>query len=86
MNPLAKDLLEFSISKDVRFLFKFLLKELDLLERECGLENSQKAFYRGRILRSGNDVLRNLATELQKYDISFKTNDPSPESDNQPNP
>lgn len=69
----AKGLLQFSISRDIKVLFKFLLSELDVLEREGRIDVNSKAFFRSRILGHGNSALRNLEEELEKFDISLKT-------------
>ncbi len=69
---LPKELLAFSISRDIKHLFKYLLSELDVLEREKIIDKNTKDFFRARILGNGNDSLRNLASELEKFEVNFK--------------
>lgn len=68
---IAKDLLIFGLSRDIKYLFKYLLSELDVLERDGTINLSSKDFFRKRILDRGNSCLRNLESELEKFDISF---------------
>ena len=74
LNSIAKDILLYSATKDIKNLYKYLLQELDVLERENAIDANNKAFFRGRILSIGNDALRNLETEINKFEISFKLN------------
>ena len=68
---IAKELLLFGLSRDIKYLFKYLLSELDVLERENIILNSDKDFFRKRVLDRGNSCLRNLESELEKFDVSF---------------
>lgn len=72
---LAKDLLLFGLSRDIKYLFKYLLGELDVLEREGAIDLNSKEFFRKRVLDRGNSALRNLENELEKFEISFKNID-----------
>ena len=68
---LAKELLLFGLSRDIKYLFKYLLSELDVLEREGSIDIQSKDFFRKRVLDRGNSCLRNLESELEKFDVSF---------------
>lgn len=72
---LAKDLLIFSLSRDIKYLFKYLLSELDILEREGRIDANGRDFFRKRVLDRGNSCLRNIESELEKFDINFKSID-----------
>ena len=74
---LAKEILGFQIEKHIRILFKNQLEMLDFLAAEqCDdgrplMGEQTKQRYRKLFLSTGNDTIRVLQKELEKYEVNF---------------
>lgn len=67
-NGKSKDKLKKEIEKEVTKLFE---SALDYAQVACAHQDTYKAL-RAKILRVGNNCIRNLKTNLDHYDIDFK--------------
>lgn len=67
----AKKLLCFGITRDIKYLFKYLLTILDDFERDGLINANNKAFYRSKILDQGNAAIRSLEDQLKNFNIDF---------------
>lgn len=67
------DYLKFHIARSVTNLFKNYLFLFDVLEeRGYHFGEEDYKFIRKKILDYGNDVIRDLTAEVEKFDISLK--------------
>lgn len=71
---LPATLLKFMIGKEMKHLYKYLLDVVNHLEKDGLIDDNNKSFYRSKILGAGNEALRNLDSQFEKFSISFKEN------------
>lgn len=66
-----KDALKFQLQKHVTMMFKAQLEMLDFLSDEQGMDDKTKQRYRKLFLANGNETIRVLLKEVDKYSIDL---------------
>jgi DNA-binding PadR family transcriptional regulator len=72
-HPSNEDYLKFHINKDIKNLFKSFLSIIEELEKQGYIfSESDRKIMRKKILDKGNDTIRELEEEIDKFNFSLK--------------